>query len=82
MEWISIQDQFPENGEDILCFGIIENSTEPKISIGRYVKEINGEKDRNEFWESEWGYDICEVTHWMPLPKSPCQTDQKKNSET
>ena len=61
-EWISILDKVPEKDTQVLCF---------------YGK---GYVDVLEYWYDEAGHkvffnppisNICDVTHWMRLPKPP-----------
>jgi len=57
MEWISVKDRLPEDGEDVLFYY-------DYISIGWYEDEW--------FYDSEDKFSAeLDITHWMPLPESP-----------
>lgn len=59
MEWISIRDRLPEQGEDVLLFD------GGQIYFG-YYSEIS-----DKFILGDDKVDISDFTHWMPLPASP-----------
>lgn len=76
-DWISVKDRLPEKGDHALLFGLREHTEEKSIWIGRFF-DVNVTRDGNtwreeQFWDSEGGYDIYEVTHWMPLPREPAE---------
>lgn len=60
MEWISVKDRLPEEGERVLTCknGIIE--------IHKYDSRRNGWVD-----ERDWFWSMAMVAHWMPLPEPP-----------
>lgn len=57
MDWISVKDRLPEEGDDFLVC----------------VKEKNGYCyiDIMSFWIRVGEWSIEGVTHWMPLPELP-----------
>lgn len=74
MEWISVKDRMPENGN--------ENQKAIKVLVA--IKSKNGITVRTQtrFQDRLYhadGYEICwkwrysagEVTHWMPIPEPP-----------
>lgn len=62
MEWISIDDQIPNDGQWVLAF-------RPKAHEKPYLdKNI---KICKYFGSNVFEYCIHEVTHWMPLPEPP-----------
>ena len=86
-QWISVKDRVPptpkETGygdsyhSDLLLIFTDAFSSEGEAFIGYYCKYLYEEKGREE-WGYVWNIDqvvddhfSVEVTHWMPLPKSP-----------
>lgn len=66
-EWISVEDRLPENGDDVLC--AIDNAWGNTKVTGRY--------DGGWYYPSTSLFSssmLQGVTHWMPLPKPPCNT--------
>ena len=59
-EWISAKDKLPEPYEDVLVYGQTNN-------LPRY--KVDYADDRGVFVHS------CKVTHWMPLPQPPKESD-------
>ena len=62
MEWISIKEIFPNDGDEVLTF-------DP--GYGMVVCYVRGKK---LFYVQPHDYDIDfteGITHWMPLPKDP-----------
>ena len=60
MKWISVEDKFPKGGQCVLLF-----SKESGVAEGAY-SEID-----KHFRQWRWSCIKKDVTHWMPLPKSP-----------
>lgn len=64
VEWISINDRFPNNGEYVLVVGV-ENIV---------AESCYSDKD---FWHPYYGQEYTDrftgITHWMPLPEPPKQ---------
>lgn len=80
-EWISVKDRMPNDRQKVLVF---QNKTEYRITyidICRYSKNLS-DVDAFDFagilhdgfysYDPEYGYyEVCGVTHWMPLPEPP-----------
>ena len=64
MNWISVKNDLPKIGEDVLCF-----DQHGKIFIGSYLG-ANYKNGVSAFTDSARGYGRG-VTHWMNLPKNP-----------
>ena len=60
-EWISIHDRMPKVAEDVITF----SEHKFQIDIGFFI---------NNQWHSDRG-DLPTVTHWMPLPNPPEETE-------
>ena len=62
-EWISVKDRLPEKRDDVLLcrkwWGEISN---PQMG---WYNEVSGK------WFDLSNFEICNVTHWMPLPEPP-----------
>ena len=63
MEWISVKDRLPLEGQEVLVL----NSK--GVNLAEYWPE------KNEWTDSNYGCcgneHLGKVTHWMPLPKQP-----------
>lgn len=59
MEWISVKNRLPKDGEFVLTYknGIVD--------VQMY------EKNRNGWIQGNWFWSMATVTHWMPLPEPP-----------
>ena len=77
-EWISVKDRLPKRDANVMCI-----TPTRWIHIGRY----QGDKFENAIFFRRWGYDKkigaeryipTEVTHWMPLPEPPKETEERK----
>lgn len=64
MEWISVNDRLPEDGQKVITTknGVFE--------IQRYEKRRNGWISQNN-----WFWSMAMVSHWMPLPEPPKKED-------
>lgn len=58
--WIPVTERLPEPDTNVL------------VRSGSFVSVWSLRED-DVYWEDEYSYfhDMCEVTHWMPLPKPP-----------
>lgn len=66
--WIKVEDQLPENYEQVLCWYLSSND-EYYYTIGCYSHKY-------KMWDTDIDGNECAygckcVTHWMPLPKPP-----------
>lgn len=73
MKWISVKKRMPSPNAKycILVYGILETQNTPDVHKCHYYEVHDHNGITNQFWESDSGYDITEVTHWIPLPKPP-----------
>ncbi len=77
MEWISVKDRLPNNNELVIAYGKKETDSEKDVWLVTFYKEVIekcGDHKKNisdQYWEKTNGYDVDEVTHWMPLPQPP-----------
>jgi hypothetical protein len=67
MNWISVDDQLPVEGQWIIYHApdIFDPETSPQMWIGQYDP-----KD-NVFYSVRGFFGGGEVTHWMPVPELP-----------
>ena len=69
-KWISIKNKLPDNEEIFLVYR--GEAKDPEIELGLWNKN----KKKFEYYDSEcYGYKIDDVTHWMPLPEPPKESD-------
>lgn len=77
MEWISVKDRLPDDGQRCLCCQVIAyNGTGYHGLYYFHISKVSesGQRIENAFWgnDSEWGdYFMDNITHWMPLPELP-----------
>ena len=66
MEWISVEDRMPDEGNDVLCVWEYSywSGDNPRMSIDRIQHHGCGKRDFQS------NYIHC-YTHWMPLPPPP-----------
>jgi len=64
IQWISVEDKLPENGQEIVGFA--------------YCHEH--EPGAHGVWDEVWDKDepIGAMTHWMPLPSPPNESEKAK----
>lgn len=71
MKWISVEDQLPEHGIEVLLYHSREFLF---ICMGKYHKKYNVFED-TQSWDDVHGapkYRIKDdISHWMPLPEPP-----------
>lgn len=82
-EWISVKDRLPNKDGKYLCCHLFANTR--YITVRSFAKnlekvdkfDLKGKK--REGWydrDSEWGYyETDSVTHWLPLPKLPNESE-------
>lgn len=69
MEWISVKDKLPENGQRVIAFC----SSTKKTFVALF--ESNSDY-KSVYWWHEGARNalycvVSKVTHWMPLPEPP-----------
>ena len=70
MKWISVDDQLPPTGKDILAWTISSRGNPIPAGEGYYaVDQLQGSIGEEYFRAKVWAYG--KVTHWMPLPEPP-----------
>lgn len=72
MKWISIHDKLPKSGKVVLVLSSERFiTTSSKVGIGTYwnKKDSGGDAHWVANTESDYGYEVRSITHWMPLPK-------------
>jgi len=63
MDWIRVKDKLPEEGT------YLTYSQDNVCATASFHKDR--EQTKRCWWVAGDGYSIDDVTHWMPLPKSP-----------
>lgn len=73
-QWISVKERLPDEGEEVLIFGQYLNDIPKVLGVRSRYK---GDQDWKYTWEGpdEWVYRENDVTHWMPLPEPPMETE-------
>lgn len=67
-EWISVQDQLPEDGKNVLV--LISDHFYP--TKGRVMKIFEGAFYRDSGWDTPfWKYEDRRVIYWMHRPEDP-----------
>lgn len=61
-EWVSVEDRLPASGQNVIATNGSDVGEAWYASLSRSWYRYNG---------LEWNRICREVTHWMPLPKSP-----------
>jgi hypothetical protein len=64
--WISVEDELPEDGQIVLCFGIGKIASMSMYGDGifvRYIDHIPSDRNITIYYDK--------VSHWQPLPKPP-----------
>ncbi len=72
MEWISVDDDLPKNGEQVLV--LIEGyfcTTDSYLGQKRSHRVFQSTFHRYKGWETPFSPEGCWVKYWMPLPKPP-----------
>lgn len=72
LQWISVQEQLPEIGEEVFVF--LPDTNEVVGAARRHWKYPGPEDNLGGCrWERVEGsiYIECDATHWMPMPKAP-----------
>lgn len=67
MEWISVNEKFPDTENSILTF-CPDGQDGYKVSVSKYISGIFYAMHPDGF---KIGYDEWNITHWMPLPEPP-----------
>lgn len=86
MGWISVRDKLPEPEQDVLV--IAHGWSNRLLYIGSYQRVeaetswLTGVTSKASDW-SLWGWSYLrepEVTHWMPLPDPPKDTETEESA--
>ena len=65
-EWQPIE-MAPRDGSEIVLYG----PCRPRSSSGRYARDANVGWWADGYWNVRVGGEICDATHWLPLPPPP-----------
>ena len=80
MEWISVKDNLPKQGESVLACALYRITPQCEVSNSMYVAWIeNFGKENKPIWQYSWCCGcFCgeEITHWKPLPEAPNEMDK------
>ena len=65
-QWISCKDKMPDDGVNVLI-----STGNKQISLAWY------DSDRGRFYicDSDYNYNLLDVSHWQPLPEPPKDGD-------
>lgn len=83
MDWISVKDRLPEDGQEVLV--ISHGWGERLVYVGQYKRVesetswLTGITPKVSNWLL-WGWSYIkepQVTHWMPLPEPPKEDKHK-----
>ncbi len=82
MEWISVKDRLPEEGQEVLVISRGWGERMTYIGQRRKVESetswLTGNTSKASGWQL-WGWSYLkepQVTHWMPLPEPRRETDE------
>ena len=67
-QWISVEDELPEVGKDVLVYS--DFFEEPVIELG-YYRHWNCQRKQHMFYTYKDGNLWGNFSHWMPLPTPP-----------
>lgn len=74
-DWISVKERLPDDGVEVLaCYNNIYKVLDKKIDsfeieMLRYFSSGIGK------WVDRTNYEYVGITHWMPLPEPPKESD-------
>ncbi len=68
MNWINVKDRLPEESVDVLVYVY--------DGLGYYVSHGNYDNQREHAQWRECSRNLIKVTHWLPLPKPPDDTNE------
>lgn len=78
MEWISIKDKLPKEGEPVLLLQTYPQGTAFHCradALRRSFVYVGGLRGEDKFFVSKHNQNcnngLAYITHWMPLPKEP-----------
>ncbi len=60
--WIPVSERMPDEGERVM----VSNATDGWVTIGS--RKLTG---AYHHWDGDDHEELCEPTHWMPLPEPP-----------
>jgi hypothetical protein len=64
-DWISVEDDMPAYGDTVLVYSCWN------VSVADYYEDWVGQCDGEDVYDYDHYKPTLNVTHWMPLPKSP-----------
>ena len=76
MEWISVEDRLPDEGEVVSVYEALTKEVytgKLVTNYTHYCKYCNRGIEGKEvtIWDTPIAEDFSDVTHWMPLPEPP-----------
>ena len=72
MKWISVKDEWPESGTEVLTFSVENDHSYFDLACVEY--DIHNNKI---IWFASWcTKKLKHITHWTPLPKPPKVTNK------
>ena len=73
-EWISVKDRPPDDDEPVLVYAEDGVMSVCSLVVANAFTNLKNLK----VWDDNDGYDVCDVTHWMPLPQKPESEDDSE----
>ena len=75
-EWISVEDRLPECEVGAETEALLFRLRTGTVITGYFGKGgIWRDKYFRHYWDSKDGWDVSDVTHWMPIPTMPTEME-------